>query len=752
MPHHSLRSSQLHFGWSHVGLICDKEDAYSTSLFEILKTTLTNDAGVVGARYDTSRLEIDVAERIDLDKDSNATKDALIAALKAKDVKVIILLGQTAFVDGILTYGRDKGIFSPGLFQFIAASAIYPDTMAAENRAALDGMLVTTVAGISPEYSGFQRSKAFWIKHPPRQRADEANMSIPFMVSGRKARFQDAALYDSIRLAAVAIDACLKDGCRPVGHGYEEVMPYFRAVSIEGVAGPTSIKAGSNDPGGRIFAVSVGKNPASRGRGVGGPYTFEEVTVTSTTIPELQVCVEPRIGNQCSDRSASPESVKCFASSATSIDVEWNVSVPQGGLLTGYRVTAYAFDEQARVRVNSTAETRVTFATYAVNNAQVKHNLVYTITVEAEYDNATILSKAVSCQVPQDGLPCIPPPVVAYDDEIRQESRLLPSNRSFKPVCGCRSTEFHTKGMPPAASDPPLQPYGRIEGPARDWNCESCPDGVQCMGGTAATITVQKGWFMLRHVSKTTGAEKRPVLMRCASSVACPGGMLILAEMARRASASFCNAHTDEIPAGFCNIPPGMPGAESACDVVAGRNSSGSISQCQCSTGRTGMLCGACQSGEDTPNGLDWVHSGGECKVCSTTRRNATVIVVVIFLLVILFAVLLSFLFKRLTQMPLIEKRFVEAFSNLDSNPEETGWGSVADDFFGPGSRHGIKQEVFMAKCTAALSKSITGPPSFASASGVVGASSDWMMEAAPVENREKVAKDVMRLWDKVRF
>ena len=54
----------------------------------------------------------------------------------------------------------------------------------------------------------------------------------PFMVSGRKPRFIDASIYDSITLAATAIEACLEDGCRPVGHGYDEVMPYVKNNEI----------------------------------------------------------------------------------------------------------------------------------------------------------------------------------------------------------------------------------------------------------------------------------------------------------------------------------------------------------------------------------------------------------------------------------------------------------------------------------------------------------------------------------------
>ena len=168
-PPHSLRSPQFHFGWTRVGLICDKMDGYSSSFFNILNGTdptnvnnlqpPANPAGVAAGPYDTPRLEIAHAQRIDIGQDNNATKDALIATIKAKDIKVIVLLGQTVFVDGILTYGIDRGVFTAGSgFQFIVTSAIYPDTMSSRSRAALDGMLTTTAAGIFPEYPGMQRS------------------------------------------------------------------------------------------------------------------------------------------------------------------------------------------------------------------------------------------------------------------------------------------------------------------------------------------------------------------------------------------------------------------------------------------------------------------------------------------------------------------------------------------------------------------------------------------------------------------
>ena len=112
-----------------------------------------------------------------------------------------------------------------------------------------------------------------------------------------------------------------------------------------------------------------------------------------------------------------PLKVKCFASSTTSIDVEWEAAVLQGegGLLTEYRVTAFALDEQVVASVNSTAETRVRFTLHAANEKQrMKPNLVYSVQVEALYDKAAVKSKAAVCLVPQSGLPCIPP-VVADD-------------------------------------------------------------------------------------------------------------------------------------------------------------------------------------------------------------------------------------------------------------------------------------------------------------------------------------------------
>ena len=160
---------------------------------------------------------------------------------------MIMLFGQSAFVEGIVLYGVDRGIFGDG-YQVMVSSAVFPSTMNPRCRETMDGAVQIEAFGIAPQYPGLQRASKFWSSHPPTLAPAGADTTTPFQVDGRKPRFQDASLYDSIMFAAVGIDACLKDGCRPVGHGYEEVMPYFRNAAIDGVAGPASIKAGSNDP------------------------------------------------------------------------------------------------------------------------------------------------------------------------------------------------------------------------------------------------------------------------------------------------------------------------------------------------------------------------------------------------------------------------------------------------------------------------------------------------------------------------
>ena len=252
---HIYKKAALQWGWTRIGLIGDQNDAFSTSFFKLINGTdpsnpsnLQPPVNAGGGPYDAMRLDIAHAALIDLGKDTNATKDALVTAIKVKDVKVIMLFGQTAFVEGIVLYGVDRGIFGDGYQVMVSSDSIFPSKMNPRCRETMDGAVQVQAAGIAPQYPGLQRASKFWSRHPPILAPAGADTTIPFQVDGRTPRFKDASLYDSIMFAAVGIDACLKDGCRPVGHGYEEVMPYLRKASIDGVAGLASIKAGSNDP------------------------------------------------------------------------------------------------------------------------------------------------------------------------------------------------------------------------------------------------------------------------------------------------------------------------------------------------------------------------------------------------------------------------------------------------------------------------------------------------------------------------
>ena len=666
---HVFRKVALHFGWQRVALLCDKTDAYSTSFFDVINgTDPTNprnlqqslESGGIGG-YDARRLSIVHAARIDLSENTNSTKEAMVDAIKATDAKVIMIFGSTAFIESIIFFGRDRELFGPG-YQFMIADAVFPDKMNPKCRDAMDGAVQILAASTAPEYSGLQRAARFWKRHPPTHAPAGADTTTPFMVSGQKTRFSDASLYDSIMLAAVGLDACLKDGCRAVGHGYEKVMPYFRAVSIDGVAGPTSIKVGSNDPQGRLFAVKVGKNPASRGIGVTGPYTFTSVTVTSTKTPDVRVCVDRQLGKSCSDHAAPPRQVTCFASSH-SINVEWEAA-PQSkrGLLYGYRVAAFALGEQVVATVNSSAKTRVTFSTESANpQMRLKHNLVYSVQVEALYDNATIKSMGAVCQTPQDGLPCIPPIITPTRAGNRTSAGIRHNEQS--PVCGCKSSEFHTKGMPSPTT-----------GNVSSFMCEACLQGTQCNGGPAATMRVLPGFFVSRRVSAHTGREQRPFLWRCPGGMhACSGGAFITKAMGVPAAKISARACEDT---NMTNYTEGE------------RSLQQNSQQCQCGPGCTGLLCRACQSRpHDDMNGKDWVQtltfttSAGKfgCRECSMSSSEATTMVAVATLVCFLLVICAVLAWWWYTRPSITERRFVSAFLPIF----ELGAERAMEEFFG---------------------------------------------------------------------
>ena len=75
-------------------------------------------------------------------------------------------------------------------------------------------------------------------------------------------------------------------------------------------------------------------------------------------------------------------------------------------LLTGYVVTLSAGGERIVVRAPATRTlSRLPLWKSGSSSTGVRHNLVYTVTVEAVYADETLTSKAASCHVPIDGLP-----------------------------------------------------------------------------------------------------------------------------------------------------------------------------------------------------------------------------------------------------------------------------------------------------------------------------------------------------------
>ena len=213
---------------------------------------------------------------------------------------------------------------------------------------------------------------------------------------------------------------------------------------------------------GRLFSVKVGTDPTRRGSS--GQYAFKEVSVTSSIAVDLQVCENQHMGEACSARTSMPGAVRCYASSANSIDVEWESGTLQESvLLAGYRVTAFDREDQVVAVVNSTSETRVTFTRGAANaNQQLKYSVRYSVQVEALYDNASITSKAAMCIVPQDGLPCIPPPVFTstanIGGDVGATARLNSKGGAWN--CPCMKSHQAFNRLIPDTVSGILQPFG----------------------------------------------------------------------------------------------------------------------------------------------------------------------------------------------------------------------------------------------------------------------------------------------------
>ena len=85
-----------------------------------------------------------------------------------------------------------------------------------------------------------------------------------------------------------------------------------------------------------------------------------------------------------------------------------------------------------------------------------------------------------------------------------------------------------------------------------DWSCAKCMEGVQCNGGTVATMRVLPGWFATRHVDDA-GKEQRLILWPCPDGViACPGNASVASIMTkpigRRGIEGACDTFDDVLP------------------------------------------------------------------------------------------------------------------------------------------------------------------------------------------------------------
>ena len=689
----------LYNNWDTMAVFADKNDAYDRSILAFLNSTGRRAKGP----YTPPQVTIAQAELVDMsamDTDAIGLETRLHAKLaraKAMDIRIFHLAFNVkpciAFVRAMIKLGmagsRDYLIH---VDRTSVQSALTQGTLPPDVAAALDGAIAVTAVGLVNDGKGYAKARAFWQSNVPVNETTES-----FFLPGQDDNYNEFGfIYDGVGVLAAALEACLADRCQLVSGGNVNgtvVMPYLRQISYDGVAGTAAFGEGSNDPRGRLFDLTV-----ANARAV--PFRWDHVTRSSALYQNLEICKATRLGQDCKHVANPAGTVECFASSISSIDVVWESAPTNDVLLSGYRVTIVGGGNKVSHVATSTEE-RHTFWLNSSNTAStpdLTENIVYSVVVVALYDDNVILSTPSMCQVPQFGLPCIPP---------SGAGQLRPNHF---PVCGCESSEMHSFGMP-----------DKVNG--RDWGCEPCIVGARCNGGTAATVRVKPAFFVTRDVT-ADGVEKRPRLWPCpGGSHTCTGGTPILQAVGGGTTGGIkgdmggikgATGGTAYVGGNTSSQPPNAPGVEAVCDTMTGGNNS----MCQCSTGCTGMLCGACQS--NTPNGLDWVRSGsGGCKECGMSQADATTAVVAVFFAIILFTILIRLIMGRIVRAPLVEKRFVQAFSNL----ETLGAANVVESFFGAESRFGIKREVFIARCTERLSEGSTAT---------------------------QVKHDVERLWDKL--
>ena len=235
-----------------------------------------------------------------------------------------------------------------------------------------------TAATVVKSGKGYAAAKTFWEGHVPVNETAES-----FFTGADANHFEFSFIYDGVGVLAAALKHCFADRCPSIGNGGgvngTVLMPYIRQVSYEGVAGIAAFEEGSNDPKGRLFDLFI-----ANARAV--PFQWDIVARTSASYPNLEVCKSPKIGKGCQLVAAPPGTVKCFASSRTSIEVIWDPATFNGAsngasndLLSGYQVTAVGGGDKVVHVISSEADTRHTFWLNSTNPTvvpELKENIV----------------------------------------------------------------------------------------------------------------------------------------------------------------------------------------------------------------------------------------------------------------------------------------------------------------------------------------------------------------------------------------
>ena len=471
-----------------------------------------------------------------------------------------------------------------------------------------------------------------------------------------------ARLYDALRFVATGTDKCIQDHTCDLGIA-PQLLAHLRSSVVEGITGNVALDGGgldSNDRAVQPFALRncrVERRSGSNGEG------SRQVNSVCTHVGEvsggeakLTVCPSggeggiTRMGPACSLTAEPPRFESWAPSSQTTIQLTWGPSGSnEEAPLSGYRITAFARGERAwadslvvssnvteyTLHVSKTAVTTVGGkepTQPATERFRVEHNIEYSFALQALYDESSVSTESTRSDN-NVFLACLPS-----------------SDGSHQKVCGCRSTEFHTRGLPS------LVP--------KKWRCETCPDGLECNGQAFDDVTTMPGWFAAGNQSNvnvnssgSSSGTKRPQLYLCLGGVsACPGNVSTISIMARKE-------------------PLGQ----------------------QCGDGHIGMLCAACSEGYSLST------DDNRCTKCDVNSEAlwgaAAGIVVVLLLVVAAFALL----FKRLSKRPLLEKYFLEEFhARTDTHGIE---GGIADILctLGGTQDEGITSGAFHSSCRKLL-------------------------------------------------